>query len=627
MEFAHDLILLGAGMIVLSILAGLVSTRFGAPLLLVFLGLGMLAGEDGPGGIDFDDFGASYLVGSIALAIILFDGGLRTSRADMRLALAPSAALATVGVVVTAGVTGLAAMWLLDVAWLEGFLVGSLVASTDAAAVFFLLHQRGLRLRDRVRATLEVEAGLNDPMAIFLTITCVELLTMQTGAAWTTDVQVLVGRFALETAGGILAGLGGGLALLFVINRIGIAQGLYPVLAVAGALTLFAGAQQVGASGFLAVYLAGYVVGSRRHRATQIIHRFHDGLAWLAQIVMFLILGLLVDPSELVPTLVASLGVAAVLIFVARPLAVFACLAPMRFGGQRFDAREIGFISWVGLRGAVPIYLGTIPVLTGVIGADVFFTVVFAVVIASLAVQGWTIALAGRRLGVVLPPRPDAPARVDIDLPGAVGADMAAYTVQPTSLVLRRPIARLPLPQGAGIVSVVRDGAIRPVASLERLSPGDYVLLVAAAEQLPALDFLFGGKPDTADSRVDALLLGEFVFPADANLGAIADSYGFRVPAIDRDGAVGAFLTTYIPGKLRRGRRLRIGKVELIVREVIGGVIAQVGLEVEPDEASRHRLDPLRIWAKAGARTVLAAWASVSRRGAAAAAKAFSRSR
>ncbi len=540
----------------------------------------------------------------------------------MRLALVQAAALATVGVVVTAGVTGLAAMWLLKVGWLEGFLVGSLVASTDAAAVFFLLHQRGLRLRDRVRATLEVEAGLNDPMAIFLTITCVELLTMQTGTPWTTDVQVLVGRFALERAGGILAGLGGGLALLFLINRIGIAQGLYPVLAVAGALTLFAGAQQVGASGFLAVYLAGYVIGSRRHRATQIIHRFHEGLAWLAQIVMFLILGLLVDPSELVPTLVAALGVAAVLIFVARPLAVIACLAPMRFGAQRFEAREIGFISWVGLRGAVPIYLGTIPVLTGVLGADVFFTVVFAVVIASLAVQGWTIALAGRRLGVVLPPRPDAPARVDIDLPGAVGADMAAYTVQPTSLVLRRP-----LPQSVGIVSVVRDGTIRAVATLERLSPGDYVLLVEPAKQLPALDFLFGGKPDTADSRVDALLLGEFMFPADANLGAIADSYGFRVPAIDRDGAVGAFLATYIPGKPRRGKRLRIGKVELIVREVIGGVIAQVGLEVEPDETSRHRLDPLRIWAKAGARAAVAAWASASRRGAAAAAKAFARSR
>jgi cell volume regulation protein A len=621
-EFAHDLILLGAGMIVLSILAGLVSTRFGAPLLLVFLGLGMLAGEDGPGGIDFDDFGAAYLVGSIALAIILFDGGLRTSRADMRLALAPAAALATVGVVVTAAVTGLAAMWLLDVGGLEGFLVGSLVASTDAAAVFFLLHQRGLRLRDRTRATLEVEAGLNDPMAIFLTITCVDLLTLQTAAAWTTDLQILVGRFALETAGGILVGIGGGAALLFLINRLNIAQGLYPVLAVAGALTLFAGAQQIGASGFLAVYLAGYVVGSRRHRATQMIHRFHDGLAWLAQIAMFLILGLLVDPSELVPTLAASLGVAVVLIFVARPLATALCLVPLRF-----EAREIGFISWVGLRGAVPIYLGTIPILSGVAGAEIFFTVVFAVVIASLAVQGWTLALAGRRFGVVLPPRPDAPARVDIDLPGTSGPGMAAYTVQQTSLALRRPLARLPLPPGAGIVSVVRDGIIRPVASLERLSPGDYVLLVAAPEQIAALDFLFGGKPDTDDSRVDALLLGEFMFPADANLGAIADTYGFRAPAIDRDGPVGAFLTTYIPGKLRRGRRLRIGNVELIVREVIGGVIAQVGLEVEPDEHSRHRFDPIRIWAKAGARTALAAWAATTRKGMDAAARALTRTR
>lgn len=601
MEFAAaTMILIGAGLVILSILAGLVSTRFGAPLLLVFLVLGMLAGEDGPGGIQFEDFGAAYLVGSIALAIILFDGGLRTNRAELRTVLWPATVLATIGVVVTATITGAAASWLLDVGWLEGFLVGSLVASTDAAAVFFLLHQRGLRLRDRVRATLEVEAGLNDPMAVFLTVTAVELLAAGPFVWSIGEVQTLLGSVVLALAGGVAIGLGGGFALLSLINRLNIAAGLYPVLAVAGALFLFAGAESVHATGFLAVYLAGYVVGTHRHRATQIINRFHDGLAWLSQIAMFLILGLLVSPSTALPTLAAAIGVAAALIFVARPVAVFLSLPPFRY-----EVRDTALVAWVGLRGAVPIYLGTIPVLAGLPGAHMFFNVVFAVVIASLAVQGWTIALAGRTLGVLLPPRPDAPARVDIDLPAEVGRDMAAYVVHPSSLALRRPLVRFPLPPGAQIVSIVRDGSVRAPATLERLSPGDYVLLMATPEQLAALGYLFGEKHQAAPGVVDAMLLGEFVFSADAKTGAIADAYGFRVPAIDRDARVGAFLRTYIPGPLRVGRRLRVGSVELIVRELGAGGVVQVGLEVEPEELSRHRLDPTRIAVIAAARIVL----------------------
>ncbi len=360
MEISHQLILVGAGLVFVSIFAGLISSRVGAPLLLVFLGLGMLAGEDGPGGLDFDDFGTAYTIGATALAIILFDGGLRTTRETLRLATWPALVLATVGVAVTAGLTGAFAVLVLELSLLEGLLAGSIVASTDAAAVFFLLNLRGTNLVKRVSATLEVESGLNDPMAVFLTVTCVELITGGIPDASWDSIGEFAGDFSLQLAGGAVIGLCGGYILLRLINSLQLAPGLYPVLALSGALLTFGGAQLLGASGFLAVYIAGVVLGTRRHRATQLIERFQDGAAWLCQIVMFLMLGLLVTPSELLDSGAPALAIALFLLLIGRPLAVAVCLAPFRFAW-----REQLFIAWVGLRGAVPIFLGTVPVLAG----------------------------------------------------------------------------------------------------------------------------------------------------------------------------------------------------------------------------------------------------------------------
>lgn len=593
MDIANQLILVGAGLVALSVVVGLVSSRFGAPLLLVFLVLGMLAGEEGPGGIDFDDFHAAYLVGSIALAIILFDGGLRTSMRDLRRAIAPAGLLATVGVVVTAGITGAGAKWLLGTTWLEGLLVGSIVASTDAAAVFLLLHSRGMRLKDRPRSTLEIEAGLNDPMAVFLTVSCVGLLTAVEIGPGADDVGALATRFAVQALGGSGIGVAAGFMLLWLTNRLNVASGLYPVFAVAMALLIFSGAQEVGASGFLAAYLAGIVFGSRRHRATQIINRFHDGLAWLSQITLFLMLGLLVTPSALLPNILPALGVALVLIFVGRPVAGLLCLLPFRVGRA-----EIGFVSWVGLRGAVPIYLGTIPVLAGLENARLFFDVVYVVVIVSLVVQGWSIAAAARRFGMTLPPRPQTPPRLDIDMPAEVGRDISVYTVQPSSLALRRTLGRMPLPPGTDVVSVYRDGEMRSPGGLDRLAPGDHVLLMAKVDQLPVLDRLFGRKPP-ASHGLDAALLGEFVFPGETPTGAIADMYEFRVPARCRDLPVRAFLRGNLIGVPRPGRRIRLDAVELVVREVAEGEIVSVAIELEPDERSLHRLDPALVWLRA----------------------------
>ncbi|MEP1030283.1 MAG: potassium/proton antiporter, partial [Alphaproteobacteria bacterium] len=489
MELSNHLILIGSALILVSIIAGTLSSRFGAPLLLVFLVLGMLAGEDGPGGLKFNDYDTTYLVGSVALAMILFDGGLRTRWKDFRGVSAPAAVLATAGVLITAAITGVAARFLLGVDWLEGLLIGSIVASTDAAAVFLLLSARAMRLRDRLSSILEAEAGLNDPMAVLLTITCVGLIT-STDPSLTLDTATIVaGQFSLQIVGGLLAGLFGGYALLTALNGLSIASGLYPVLAASGALLLFAGAQEIGASGFLAVYIAGLVVGNRRHKATLLINRFHDGLAWLCQIIMFLILGLLITPSSLIPVILPAVAIAAALMFIARPVAVGLSLAAFRY-----PPREIAFVSWVGLRGAVPIFLGTIPVIAGVDNAETYFGVVYVVVMASLIVQGWSVNAVGRRLGVLLAPRPAQPPRVEIDLPSDLGKDMTAYTVQARSMALRRDLARLPLPENIDVVSIIRDGILRTPADLERLAPGDDVILLAPPDQTAALDRLFGAR-------------------------------------------------------------------------------------------------------------------------------------
>lgn len=390
MDAAHELILLGGALGLLSIFAGLFSARLGAPLLLVFLLLGMLAGEDGPGGIAFNDFASAYLIGSVALAIILFEGGIKTTREMIARALAPAVALATAGVVITAGIVGASVVWLAGATWREALLVGTAVAPTDAAAVAALLRRARVAVPARVEALLEIESGLNDPMSVFLTIVLVELLLTR-GPVVPTHAAIL---FLREMGGGSVIGIGGGYIVLLLLRRLRTELSLYPVLAFTAALTLFGGAQSLGASGFLAVYLAGVVIGINDHQASRVVERFFETLGWLAQIVLFLMLGLLVTPHDLVPLLLPSLGIAIVLILVARPVGTFLCLAP--FG---FTARESAFAAWVGLRGAVPIYLAIIPVLAGTPNANILFGAVFVMVIASLVIQGWTIGLAARLLG------------------------------------------------------------------------------------------------------------------------------------------------------------------------------------------------------------------------------------
>lgn len=390
MESAHVFILAGGLLGVLSIFAAIASRRLGAPVLLVFLALGMLAGEDGVGGIVYNDFSSAYLIGSVALAVILFEGGLKTHLSMLRLAVWPALALAVIGVAITAVIVGATVMWIASVPFSLAMLIGAAVAPTDAAAVGSMLAKARLALPERVLALLEVESGLNDPMSIFLTVFVIHVITEPSSATWQSGVLL----FAHEMFGGGAFGLGGGWLLRTLLRRMSFEVPTAMVLVLTFGLALFGLAQMLHTSGFMAVYLAGIVIGATEYRGRQEVANFYEGFAWLAHIVLFLMLGLLVTPHELFPYFGGSFIVAIILLVVARPVAVFACLLPFRYSW-----RESTFASWVGLRGAVPIYISFLPALADPLRDERLFGSVFVVVVVSLLLQGWTIGPVARLLG------------------------------------------------------------------------------------------------------------------------------------------------------------------------------------------------------------------------------------
>lgn len=574
MDLTNQLILIGAVFLLGSIVASAVSSRLGAPLLLVFLLIGMLAGEDGPGGIRFHDVQLAHLIGSLALAVILFDGGLRTPRRSFRVGLRPALGLATAGVVGTAVLTGAVATWALGLTWLEGLLLGSIVGSTDAAAVFSILHARGMQIKERVGATLEIESGSNDPMAIFLTIVLVEVLASgRTELDWTVALE-----FVQQMGLGAVFGVIGGQWLAWLINRLTLESGLYPLLAMAGGLLTFGATAVLGGSGFLAIYLAGLVLGNRQLHSAQNILRVHDGLAWLSQIVMFLVLGLLVTPSALLDQAAGALLVAAALMLVARPLAVWLCLAPFRF-----PWREQLFIAWVGLRGAVPIILALFPLLAGLPQAQTFFNVAFFVVLVSLLVQGWTVAPFARLLKLEVPARLGPVQRVNIDIPERFDYEFVGYRIAPDSAMAEEGLKRLALPPHSRVTAVVRAGEPLAPERVKKLLPGDYVYLLAPGSAIEELDRIFA-----AERRVSYLdehrFFGDFVLNADAKLGDVSTMYGVTVPEEQRGRALAEFLYDVFNRRPVVGDRYRLEGVELVVRELEEGRITKVGLRLVPKD-------------------------------------------
>jgi len=529
----------------------------------VFLALGLLLGEDGPGGVHYNDTRFTYLVGSLALAVILFDGGLRTRAAYVRGCVAPALLLATIGVVLTAGLTALAASKLLDLPPLEALLLGVILASTDAAAVFFLLRAGGLHLERRSGATLEIESGSNDPTAVFLTIALTTWLAGEQ-AGWTG----LAGRVLWAGGGGLALGYLGGRLMVATLNRYALPAGLHPWLALAGAVALFALTNLVGGSGYLAVYLAGIVVANRPVRARADVLSVQDAATWFAQLMMFLLLGLLATPHELVRVLWPALGVAAFLMLVARPVAVVACLLPFRYRWQ-----ELAFVSWTGLRGAVGIFLASIPLLAGLPNARLYFNVAFLVVLVSLLVQGWTLARAAHRFGVAVPRADPNTRRIQLDLPGQLEYEMVGYRVAPGSAVLRGAN----LPGRVRLAMVVREGRVLLPAESGALAAHDYAYFVAPGGQAPRLDWLFADGGDAREAEQD--MFGSFVLPGNVPLGELAAFYGLAIPPRFAKATAAQLFDERFDEQAQVGDRLALGRAILVVRSLKDDRIAQVGLK------------------------------------------------
>jgi cell volume regulation protein A len=427
-----------------------------------------------------------------------------------------------------------------------------------------------MRLKERVGATLEIESGGNDPMAVFLTLSLVHIL----GADEHLPGWALLWHFIQQFGLGAVAGIGGGRLLVWLINRLPLASGLYPLLAMAGGLAIYSVTTILDGSGFLAIYLAGLVLGNSQVHTVGNILRVHDGLAWLSQIALFLMLGLLVSPGALFDIGFGALGVAALLMFVARPIAVVTSLLPFRF-----PWREQIFISWTGLRGAVPIVLALFPVLAGVPQSSVYFNVAFFVVLASLLVQGWTVAPLAGWLKLKLP-KEHAPYYSEfVEVPGRAGLHLLGYRVNDLSAAIGRTVVQLALPAEVRVVAAFRDG--KPVESIGQLevAAGDLVYLITPDEHMTVLDLLFVPADDLEESEQQRFF-GTFTLNGDAPLGEVVEMYGGAVAQ-----SIGSMtLAKYIDRQFRRrpdvGDYVRFGKLNLVVREMREGQVSKVGIIV-----------------------------------------------
>jgi len=522
--FLIDSIILIIGILLLvGIASSKLSARLGIPVLVLFLMLGMAAGSEGVGGIEFEDYRLAHGIGTLALAMILFDGGLSTSLTAIRAVWKPALLLATWGVLVTAVITGVAAAWILGIPLLEGLLLGSIVGSTDAAAVFAVLRSRGVSLPRRIADVLEVESASNDPMAIFLTVGCIEV------ALGNVEIGLgFVGLFVSQMLIGAVCGILGGLAAGWVVNRIELdASGMYPVLISAFCLLTFGLAAKFGGSGFLAVYLAGVVIGNRPLVFRHGIRRFHDAIAWLSQIVMFVVLGLLCFPSRLADVGVRALLISTVLVLVARPLAVLLSTFPFRFTG-----RELAFMSWVGLKGAVPITLATFPLMLATpehpLHAPLLFDVVFFIVVVSLAVEGTSLAAVSRWLGLERPRDPEPPVKLEINSLRHVNGEVVDYAVGKDSSAAGRLVKDLALPEGAVIALVARGDQIIPPQGNTRIHAGDHVILVLRLGMQPLVNQVFGSESKTRGSIPEML---EFPLRASTTIAELQEFYEIQVTA------------------------------------------------------------------------------------------------
>lgn len=573
-ESINGILILAGFLLFVSVLASALSRRSGMPLLLIFLAVGMLAGEDGLGGIEFNDYSAVTFVSQLALAIILMDGGLRAPWGSFRLALGCSSILATWGVIATALILSLFVMVVFDVDWIMALLMASIVGSTDAAAVFNLLRNSGVRLNPRVQSTLEVESGANDPMAILLVTIIVSYLTAPDSVTWASAARTLVEQLSY----GIVFGAAGGLALSALMKRLVLNEGMYSLLILSGGVLVFSLTSAAGGSGFLAAFVAGVFVGNQKRRATESALNVFDGFAWLSQAALFLILGLFVKPSDVWHYAAPSFLIALFLAVVARPVATMTVLP---FFG--FSKREMAFISWVGLRGAVPVTLAIVPLASGVENSSLFLNVTFAVVILSLAVQGASIPWFARKMKVVIP-NASAPAESRaLWVTPKTPLSMHAFFVDKEAELNGRSIGdvalRLDHPD-AQVIALARNDKIMRLEGDLTLATNDKVWIAMPDELTDKACALFGNLDQTR--KKDADFYGEFVIDPDTPMDDLCAVYGWGEALKESSGmtALQYMRKRHGASLLAQGDKVKVGDFELSVRSVDAkGVPEKIGLK------------------------------------------------
>lgn len=572
---AINLTILVAGLLFfVSIIATLISARLGAPMLLIFLIIGMLAGEDGIAGIQFDNPQTAFLIGSIALVIILFDGGMRTHPERFRVALAPASMLATLGVVITCGVVGVSAAYLLDLSIMEGLLLGAILSSTDAAAVFSIFQSQRLRIKQRVASTLEIESGSNDPMAVMLTLTLVSVLAQDAKLDW-----LVLLSFLQQAVVGAAMGYGAGRVFVFLCRKLPLSFAFFPLLAVASSIFIYAITNSFGGSGFLAVYLMGYLVGNAR--LPQIIHilRMHDGLAWISQISMFLMLGLLVVPSNLKEHLIDALILAGILIFIARPLAVLISLVPFRF-----PVKDQIFISWVGLRGAVPIILALFPWLAGVPNEHLYFDVAFVVVIVSLVLQGWTLVPVARWLKLEVPGElaPDQAMPLDA-IPSKDVMEVLAFSVTDQSPIRGICWHDLKFSVPIQFLGIIRDGEWQLPFTEPVFNSRDTLMVLAKLKDVKKISNILASEAEISGLS-NSNFFGDFMLNGEVSLADLDAFYTINMENQQKLQSLSSYISERFHRRVVIGDQVSLDKLVLTVRELNEqGIITQVGIKaLEP---------------------------------------------